>query len=79
VTIAPAGCFTFDYGKYGLYKAVLPRTAKVTCLPAITYQTGSPPVTKHTSMIAREGNLVCHKPMVTLTHVSMYSHVVCGN
>lgn len=55
VNISKVGCVKYDYGRYGLFKAVLPRTAKVTCLPPITYSVGTPAILKHTSLLSSQG------------------------
>lgn len=49
VKIAPAGCLQFEYGIYGLYKATLPRTAKLITLPT------NMAAGKHTPLLSAEG------------------------
>jgi hypothetical protein len=55
VTITRVNMVKYDYGRYGLFKAVLGRTAKITCLSPISYAVGSPPIIKHTSLLAAQG------------------------
>jgi hypothetical protein len=54
VSIVSAGFGLFNYGKFALYRSVLPRTAKITCLPMSNVGgTSTPTISKGKPILAQ--------------------------